>query len=127
MSVRSLQAKVTKDPFYLRASSGRGRADGRTVQEQRRRDLVAIYLEAIGGRAAASELALVQIRKAAELTCAAEAMRARVLAGDPAVSVDALVKLEGEARRAVRALGIKSGAPAKGPGLAEYLAADRSV
>jgi hypothetical protein len=105
-AARSLtsRSKTTNDPHYLRGTRGR---DGRTVQGRRRRDLVSIYLDALGGRAAVSELQLVGVRKAAELTTAAEAMRARVLAGDPAVNVDALVKLEGEARRAVRALGIK--------------------
>ena len=55
-----------------------------------------------------SELQLVQLRKAAELTTAAEAVRARVLAGDATADLDALVKLEGEARRAVRALNINT-------------------
>jgi hypothetical protein len=42
------------------------------------------------------------------LTVAAEAARAAVLAGGKcAADLDMLVKLEGEARRAVRALGLK--------------------
>jgi hypothetical protein len=41
-----------------------------------------IFLDALGGGAAVSELELVQVHKAAELTTAAEAVRARVLAGD---------------------------------------------
>jgi len=80
--------------------------DGRSSQGRRRRDLVSIYLAALGGRVAVSELQLVQVRKAAELTVAAETVRAQVLAG-AAVNVDTLVKLEGEARRAVRALGVE--------------------
>ena len=63
-----------------------------------------------------SELQLVQVRKAAELTTAAEAVRARVLGGDATADLHALVKLEGEARRAVRALGIPSSPP---PNVAE--------
>ena len=62
--------------------------------------LAAIFLDALGGRAAVSELQLVQVRKAAELTTAAEAVRARVLAGDAAMDLELLVKIEGEARRA---------------------------
>ena len=58
-----------------------------------------------------SELQLVQVRKAAELTAAAEAVRARVLVGDATADLDALVKIEGEARRALRALGIPSSPP----------------
>jgi hypothetical protein len=38
--------------------------------------LALIFLDALGGRAAVSELQLVQVRKAAELTTAAEAARA---------------------------------------------------
>jgi hypothetical protein len=67
-------------------------------------NLVAIFLDALGGRAAVSELQLVQVRKAAELTTAAEAVRAPVLAGDAAMDLELLVKIEGEASRAVRAL-----------------------
>ena len=61
-----------------------------------------------------SELQLVQVRKAAELTTAAEAVRARVLAGDAAMDLELLVKIEGEARRAVRALNLKTAAK-RGP------------
>jgi hypothetical protein len=96
------RARATNDPAYVsRASSYR-------AQSRRRRDLVAIFLDALGGTA--TDLQMVQLRKAAELTVAAETLRARVLAGD-ASDLDTLVKLEGEARRAVRALGIKSGPP----------------
>jgi hypothetical protein len=117
-ATRSLttRSKLTNDPLKFL----RGR-DGRTRQGRRRRDLVTIYINALGGRAAVSELQLVTVRKAAELTTAAETVRARVLTGD-ASDLDALVKLEGEARRAVRALGIKSQERAHVP-LRERLAA----
>jgi len=39
---------------------------------------------------------LVQVRKAAELTTAAEAVRVRVLAGDAAMDLDLLVKIGGK-------------------------------
>ena len=68
-----------------------------------------------------SELQLVQVRKAAELTTAAEAVRARVLAGDAAMDLELLVKIEGEARRAVRALNLKTAAK-RGPTFAEVVA-----
>ena len=42
-----------------------------------------------------SELQLVQVRKAAELTTAAEAVRVRVLAGDAAMDLELLVKIGG--------------------------------
>ena len=70
------RARATNDPAYVPLASSH------RAQSRRRRDLVAIFLDALGGRAAVSELQLVQVRKAAELTTAAEAVRARVLAGD---------------------------------------------
>jgi hypothetical protein len=75
-------------------------------QTRRRRDLIRMFIAAIGPEA--GDLALVQVRKAAELTVAAEGLRAAVLnGGSNAATWDALIKLEGEARRAVRALGLK--------------------
>ena len=57
---------------------------------------------------AVTDLTLVTVRKAAELIVCAEAARAAVLAGGScAADLDMLVKLEGEARRTVRALGLK--------------------
>lgn len=77
-------------------------------QTRRRRDLIALFIDGLGGRDAVTDLTLVTVRKAAELTVAAEAARAAVLAGGKcAADLDMLVKLEGEARRAVRALGLK--------------------
>jgi hypothetical protein len=99
------RSRVSNDPRHIPGIDGRGR------EQRRRRDLVAIFIDALGGRAKVSELQLVAVRKAAELTAAAEAVRARVLAGDATADLDALVKLEGEARRAVRALNIESGPP----------------
>jgi hypothetical protein len=58
------------------------------------------------------------VRKAAELTTAAERLGARVLAGDAAMDLELLVKMEGEARRAVRALNLKTAAK-RGPTFAE--------
>lgn len=78
----------------------------------------------LGGPHAVSDLALVGVRRAAELTCAAEAQRATVLnGGNNAATLDALIKLEGEARRAVRALGLKLNAtkPHRRPDFAAVL------
>jgi len=56
-----------------------------------------------------TELVAVQIRKAAELLTMAEGIRAGALGGTPQTSGDltALIRIEGEARRALRALGLK--------------------
>ena len=59
------RARATNDPAYVPLASSH------RAQSRRRRDLVAIFLNALGGRAAVSELQLVQVRKAAELTTAA--------------------------------------------------------
>jgi hypothetical protein len=76
-------------------------------QTRRRRDLIRMFVTAIGPDAV-TDLMLVTVRKAAELTVAAEAARAAVLnGGSCAADLDMLVKLEGEARRTVRALGLK--------------------
>jgi hypothetical protein len=95
------RSRATNDPAFLPPATTNLR------RARRRRDLVAMFLNACGGREA-SELTLVAIRKAAELTVAAEAARAAVLnGGSCAADLDVLIKLENEARRAVRALGLK--------------------
>jgi hypothetical protein len=97
--------------------------DGRSREARRRRDLAAIFLDAIGGKA--TELQLVHVRKAAELTATAEAVRAKVLAGDAgAANLELLVKLEGEARRAIRSLGIRADQPPRGLTLGDLLRED---
>jgi hypothetical protein len=109
------RSRATNDPLFLaRDQTGRRQA-------RRRRDLVRMLIDGLGGQGAVSDLTLVTVRKAAELTVAAEAARAAVLnGGSCAADLDMLVKLEGEARRAVRALGLrpeaaKQGAPSPLP------------
>ena len=68
------RARATNDPTYVPLASSH------RVQARRRRDLVSIYLTALGE--SVTDLQLVQVRKAAELTAAAESLRARVLAGE---------------------------------------------
>jgi hypothetical protein len=99
------RSKTTNKPGYLAPPTP-------LRQTRRRRDLIRMFVAAIGPEA--GDLALVSVRKAAELTVAAEAARARVLNGGTseadrvcAADLDMLVKLEGEARRAIRALGLK--------------------
>ena len=65
------RARATNDPAYVPLASSH------RAQSRRRRDLVAIFLDALGGRAAVSELQLVQVRKAAELTTAPSGARPR--------------------------------------------------
>ncbi len=61
---------------------------------------------------------------AAELKCAAEDLRARLLAGPNAglADIEQIIRLENAADRAVRKLGIKPGAAPAGPTLEQHLA-----
>jgi len=105
------QSATTNDPLRVRA-------DGRTPQGRRVRDLFRSYLGALGSPNDPGAQAAVLA--AAELVVAAETARAALLAGTG--DVDQVVRLENLSARAIRKLGIK-GAAAKGPSLAEHLAA----
>ena len=74
---------------------------------RRQRDLVEAFVNALGG--SVTELVAVQIRKCAELLTMAEGIRAGALGGTPQTSGDlmALIRIEGEARRCLKTLGIK--------------------
>jgi hypothetical protein len=99
--------------------------DGRTLVARRRRELIDIYAAALGGAATLSEGQQIDIRKAAELTALAESARARAMreGASGAGELTAMVRLEGMAARAVRALNIKPGAgEPKSPSIAEYAA-----
>lgn len=115
----SNRAKISNDPRYLAGHSGR------TPSGRRRRDLVSFFIAALGGPDRVTPVQLMDIRRAAELTALAEETRGRALCeGTGSVDLAALVRLEGAACRAVRALGVKSdaGAP-KPPSIEEWMAA----
>jgi hypothetical protein len=80
------------------------------AQARRRHDLIRTFLAALGGADAVSPVAMMQVKKAAELLALAEALRASMI-GDPTRDVTGLVRLEGEARRTLRSLGIKTDTP----------------
>ena len=86
--------------------------DGRTVAARRANELAAAFERDMGaaGTMASGKLAA---RRAAVLTAVAEDVAARRLAGDAAVSVDDVVRSDGVASRAVRALNIKPAASAR--------------
>lgn len=100
---RKGRSRATNDPAYL------ARDHTGLRQARRRRDLIRMFIAALpGGPDAVTDLMLVGVRKAAELTVAAEAARAAVLnGGSCAADLDMLVKLGGEARRATRALALR--------------------
>jgi hypothetical protein len=100
---RNGRAASTNNPEALSRVSLR-------AQARRRHDLIRVFVDALGGRDAVSDVALMQVKKAAELLALAEIVRAKML-GDPGRDVTGLVRLEGEARRTLAGLGIKSDVP----------------
>jgi hypothetical protein len=108
-----------------RKPSKGGAVDRRTLIAHRRQELIDIYIAALGGPASLSEGQRLDIRKAAELTALAEQARARAMreGASGAGELTAMVRLEGMAARAVRALNIKAGAnQPKAESFAEYVA-----
>jgi hypothetical protein len=106
------RAAVTNDPLRVRA-------DGRTPQGRRTRDLYRSYFDAIGRPGNPAMQA--SVLAAAELMVAAERARAEFLAGRG--DVEQIVRLENLAARSVRRLGIEAGAAVAAPLTpAEYLA-----
>jgi hypothetical protein len=103
------RSAVTNDPRFLPK-----RPLSRRALDRRRKDLVSSFLSALGPDAM-NGLTAVMVRKAAELTVAAEVARANMLNGVP-TDMLALVRLEGVAARAVRVLGIKVEKPRGGDG-----------
>jgi hypothetical protein len=76
------------------------------AQARRRRDLVDSFLAELGGADVLSAVTLMQVRRAAELICASEMLRASLLNGQ-AVNVHELLRMEGCASRAIRGLGLR--------------------
>jgi hypothetical protein len=105
------RAALTNDPL-------RKRADGRTPQGRRIRDLFRAYSNSMGTPSDPGTQAA--ILAAAELVVAAECARAKVL-GDGG-DVEQLIRLENLAARATRRLGVKPNSTSKPPTLAEHLA-----
>ena len=103
---RSSRSRSTNDPKFISRQPQNPRA-----MDRRRRDLVETFMAALGGPSVVNELTQVTVRKAAELVVLAEATRAGMLNG-VVTDITALIRIEGEARRACRALKIEA---ASGP------------
>jgi hypothetical protein len=73
--------------------------------DRRRRDLIATFLAALGPNGV-NDFTLLMVRKAAELVTMAEGLRAGALGGGE-TDITGLIKIENEARRALRALGLR--------------------
>jgi hypothetical protein len=114
-----VRSRSTNDPRYL------PKQPNPRAQDRRRCDLITAFVNALGGPEAVSDLVLLQVRRCAELQAMCEMARAGMLNGTQ-TDMLALVRLEGVASRAVRALGLKTEPPpAKARGL--ELARQRSA
>ena len=99
--------------------------DKRTRAWRRRQALVAIFTAAVA--TPITEPMRLKIDTAAELAAIAEHARADYLAGKGVVTLDDLVRVENQAAKAERALGIGRTPKPHGPSLAEYLASRAGV
>jgi hypothetical protein len=86
------------------AGSGGDRIDRRRREWRRRSELVRAYTKQLGGRGAVDDLLAARIASAAELRTLAEAARTRLLAGNG--DLDEVSRLESQAARAEKALGL---------------------
>src|SRR5260221_3861331 len=105
----AVRSPTTNDPRHLQ------KQPNPRVEDRRRRDLIAAFLSALGP-SGLNDLTQVMVRRAAELTVAAEVVRAGMLTGNLQSDITGLIKLENAARRAVLALGIKVEKPRGGDG-----------
>jgi hypothetical protein len=123
---KPIHTQPRRSPVDYPPSQG-GILDGRTRRARRRRQLIAVYSNALGGDAALTEGQRVDIRKAAELVALAEDARALAMQEGPggAGAISAMVRLESASARAVRALNLRPpGSAAPTPTLADYLEAE---
>jgi hypothetical protein len=106
-----VRSRSTNDPRYL------PKQPNPRAQDRRRRDLITAFVNALGGKDAVNDLAMLQVRRCAELQSMCEQARAAQLNGQP-VDMLALVRLEGIAARSLRSLGFKiEPPPARARGL----------
>jgi hypothetical protein len=94
------RSRSTNDPRYL------PKQPNPRAQDRRRRDLITAFVNALGGKDAVNDLAMLQVRRCAELQAMCEMARANMLNGVP-TDMLALVRLEGVAARSLRLLGLK--------------------
>jgi len=108
---KRLRARRTNDPC---AGLGRNTATGRRIA-----DLVRSYLRALGNPTDIGRQA--EVIAAAEMQVLAEEARAAALREPEKADLDAIVRIQGAADRALRRLGIKPSTGSHVPTLADYL------
>jgi hypothetical protein len=87
-----------------------GRPVGSLGARGRRQQLVAAYIEALGGKGRVTAIQLQDITRAVDLVTLASKARAALAAGN--ATINDVVKLENAVDRSMRRLGIKPGAVA---------------
>lgn len=113
------QRVVTAEPAPTRraktSNNPLSRINGNTRRGRRFSDLLRSYLRAMGSPVEANRQA--DAIAAAELKCAAEDLRARLLAGPNAglADLEQIIRLENAADRAVRKLGLRPAGKAAAP------------
>jgi hypothetical protein len=116
-------AETRPQPGRIRQRQARYRKhtdiDGRTRSGRRARELARQFERALGDDLTDGQR--LAIARAATLTAIAEDRRTRALAGEPAVLLDDLVRVERLAAQAVKVLGIKPPKEPPLPSLQELL------
>ena len=97
------------------------RIDGRTTPARRAKALVAKFVAELGGPSMVGAVQMLKIERAAQLTVAAECLRAAALRGEE-VDPLGLVRIENLAGRALRDLQARTKCEPAGPSLADYIA-----
>jgi hypothetical protein len=105
-----IRSRASNDPNYI------PKRPNLRAQDRRRRDLITAFVNALGGKDAVNDLAMLQVRRCAELQAMCESARANMLNGEP-TDMLALVRLEGVAARSLRLLGLKPSPARAGGGL----------
>jgi hypothetical protein len=100
--------------------SAPGRPLGSVGARGRRQQLVAAYVEALGGKAHVTAIQLQDVTRVVDLTELASRQRAELAAGRAKIAD--VVKLEGTLARALKRLNLPPKAAAPVPSLDEYLA-----
>jgi hypothetical protein len=93
------------------SQSASGRPLGSLGARGRRQQLVAAYVEALGGKARVTAIVMQNVTRAVDLIMLANTARADLAAGK--TTINDVVKLEGAADRAVRRLNLPAPGPSK--------------
>jgi hypothetical protein len=120
----TVRSALTNNQLALRGIDGR-RIDGRSMAARRYRDVVISLTDELGGEAVMTEPARILVRHAAALTVQAEALHARIVAGE-AVDDEQMTRLSNALGRTLQRLGIKR-QPARTKTMAEIAAERRAA